>query len=103
MKYVKAHKETLRPFKKEGGCVRCRKPGKYTASANMENTQKPCRYALATTSENETKEMPQWGKKDGFIYHRVEGIAITNSRKIVEDEQRELLAIYIYIMKKGWA
>lgn len=36
-------------------------------SANMENTQKPCRYALATTSVNETKGMPQWGKGMAFL------------------------------------
>lgn len=105
MKYVKAHKETLRPFKKKGGCVCRRKPGKHTASANMENTQKPCRYALARTSKNETKGMPQWGekKKDGFIFYRVEGILIANSRKIMEDEQRELLFHIYYGKKKEWA
>lgn len=68
MKYVKAHKETLRPFKKEGGCVCRRKPGKYTASANTENTQKPCRYALARTSENETKGMPQSGENRTALF-----------------------------------
>lgn len=60
------------------------------------------------------------GEKDGFIYHRVEGIPITKSRKMMKDEQRELLAMYISISieiylylytyiyisimeKKGWA
>jgi len=46
MKYVKAHKETLRPFRKGGG--------KYTASAKMEkNRQKPRQYTLAKTSSGE--------------------------------------------------
>lgn len=72
MKYVKAHKETPSPFK-EGGCICCRKPGKYTASANMENTQKPRRYALATTSVNETKGMPQWGKRMAFLKSQTVG------------------------------
>lgn len=38
-------------------------------------------------------------KKDGFIFYRVEGILIANSRKIMEDEQRELL-FHIYYGKK---
>lgn len=61
MKYVKAHKETLRPFRKEGGEEKggacCRKLGIVTASAEMRKkgkkklAKKPCRYALARTSQ----------------------------------------------------
>lgn len=40
------------------------------------------------------------GKKDGFIYHGVEGIPITKSRKMMKDEQRELLAMYISIYRE---
>lgn len=37
------------------------------------------------------------GKQDGFIYHRVEGIPITSSRKMVKEEQRLCIYLYRYI------
>lgn len=67
MKYVKAHKETLRPFREEEGGIWCRKPGKHTASAKMKNTQKPCQYALAKTS---TGEKMKKHKKEGTLQWR---------------------------------
>lgn len=57
MKYVKAHKETLRPFRKVGGggWVCRRKLGKYAASAKKTNTQKALSIRISSDVKSKTK------------------------------------------------
>lgn len=69
MKYVKAHKETLRPFREEGGLGMPQEAGQIHCVSKNETHAKALSIRISQDVKNKTKGMLQRKeKKNGWLY-----------------------------------